>query len=229
MTKPRIVMLHATPVAMEPISAAMAALWPEAEAVNLLDDGLSLDRATEGDGEVSEVLAGRFLTLGAYAAGPMRAAGILATCSAFGAALDQLQGVSPIPVVKPNEPMFHAAIASGSKIAMLATFAPAVPSMEDEFRDLAARINPGAMLESHIVAGAMTALRAGDAATHNRLVAEAAAGLRGFDAIMLAHFSTSRALADVRAATEIPVFAAPEAAVEAIRQQVESRAESTAA
>ena len=221
MTKPRIVMLHATPVAMEPISAAMAALWPEAEAVNLLDDGLSADRAAEGDGEVSEALSDRFLTLGAYAAGPMRAAGILATCSAFGAALDRLQGVSPIPVVKPNEPMFRAAIASGSRIAMLATFAPAVPSMEDEFRELAAGINPDARLESHVVPGAIAALRAGDAVTHNRLVVEAAAGLHGFDAIMLAHFSTARALAEVRAVTDTPVFAAPEAAVEAIRSQVE--------
>ncbi|MDB5622999.1 MAG: hypothetical protein JWR39_1562, partial [Devosia sp.] len=30
---PRIVLFHATPVAMDPVKAAMAQLWPEAEAV----------------------------------------------------------------------------------------------------------------------------------------------------------------------------------------------------
>jgi hypothetical protein len=33
------------------------------------------------------------------------------------------------------------------------------------------------------------------------------------DAVMLAHFSTSRAAESVRAEIEVPVFAAPEAAV----------------
>ena len=59
MQRPRIVLLHATPVAMEPIARAMAAIWPEAEAANLLDDGLSIDRAREGDA-LSPELAGRF-------------------------------------------------------------------------------------------------------------------------------------------------------------------------
>ncbi|MCB8881093.1 arylsulfatase [Acidisoma cellulosilytica] len=206
---------------MDPIGRAMAALWPEAEAVNLLDDGLSIDRAEEGE-TLSAALTGRFLTLGDYAVGPMHAAGILATCSAFGPALDQLKAKLPVPVVKPNEPMFRAALASGRRIAMLATFAPAVASMEEEFRGLAADLRPGASLTSIVVPGAIAALRAGDAETHNRLVAAAAAGLDDFDAIMLAHFSTSRALEAVRAATDIPVFAAPEAAVAAMRAAVEA-------
>ena len=41
----RIVLLHATPVAMAPIHTAFSEIWPEAELVNLLDDGLSIDRA----------------------------------------------------------------------------------------------------------------------------------------------------------------------------------------
>ena len=153
----------------------------------------------------------------------MHAAGILATCSAFGSALDRLRAVSPIPVVKPNEPMFRAAIKAGQRIVMLATFAPAVAGMEAEFRELAAELRPDARLTSVVAAGAIDALRAGDVKTHNRLVAEAAAKILQADAIMLAHFSTSRALAEVRRSTAIPVFAAPEAAVESMRQLVEAR------
>ena len=47
MAVPRIVLLHATPVAMAPIAAAFRAEWPEAETVNLLDDSLSQDRSRE--------------------------------------------------------------------------------------------------------------------------------------------------------------------------------------
>ncbi len=43
--RPRIALIHATPVAMAPIHAAFAADWPEAELTNLLDDSLSIDRA----------------------------------------------------------------------------------------------------------------------------------------------------------------------------------------
>jgi hypothetical protein len=43
----------------------------------------------------------------------------------------------------------------------------------------------------------MDALRAGDVDSHNRRVAEAVARLGKVDAIMLAHFSTARALASM--------------------------------
>ncbi|MBP5979874.1 MAG: hypothetical protein KA748_06685 [Halomonas sp.] len=218
MTAPRIVLLHATTVAMGPIHRAMHDMWPEAESVNLLDDALSIDRAQEGE-TLSDPLIARFEALGRYAAGPMRAAGILATCSAFGSALNVLAANLAIPVVKPNEPMFEAAIAAGPRIAMLATFAPAVASMEVEFKALA----PDGDLTSIVVPGAIEALRRGDAATHNRLIAETATHLRGYDAVMLAHFSTSRALADVQVVTDLPVFSAPESAVNRIRSLVEQR------
>ena len=42
MSSPRIVLLHATPVAMEPIQRAFVEKWPEAETVNLLDDALTI-------------------------------------------------------------------------------------------------------------------------------------------------------------------------------------------
>ncbi|MTH78537.1 aspartate/glutamate racemase family protein [Paracoccus aestuariivivens] len=212
MNRPRIVLLHATPVAMEPVAQAMARLWPEAEAINLLDDSLGIDRERDGEGPLSPQIFARFDALGRYGLG-LGARGILATCSAFGPALAQLDRSLPVPVVKPNEPMFRAAIGMGTRIAMLATFAPAIASMEQEFHELAASVGSDARLTTVLVSGAIEALRAGDAVTHNRLLVGAVAELRGFDAIMLAHFSTSRALADIQAAISAPVLSAPESAV----------------
>jgi hypothetical protein len=127
----------------------------------------------------------------------------------------------PVPVLKPNEAMFHAAIAGGNNIAMVATFAPAVVTMEAEFSEYAAEIGSPARLTTVLVEPAMTALRKGDAETHNRLIVERASELEGFDTIMLAHFSTSRAQASLAARVSVPVLSAPAAAVQRMRELIE--------
>lgn len=216
----RIALIHATPVAIDPVRAAFAAGWPEAEITNLLDDGLTIDRARTA--ALTRPLVRRIVDLAAYAAGT-GADGVLFTCSAFGAAIDRAARRLDVPVLKPNEAMFRQALAAGPNLAMIATFGPAVAGMEAEFRELAAELAPGARLAGVVAEGAIDALRAGDAATHDRRVVEAARALEGFDAIMLAHFSTSRAAAAVRAATPTPVLTSPEAAVASMRSLVEAR------
>ena len=219
---PRIVLLHATPDAMAPIQAAFTERWPEAETVNLLDDGLSLDRARE-PGPISEAMIARFVRLGRYGH-DMGAAGILITCSAFGPAIDRLIETVPVPVLKPNEAMFREAIAQGERVGMLATFGPSVGTMTDEFEDFVHEAGRPARLRTILVDDAMARLRAGDAETHNRLVAARAPELAECDAIMLAHFSTSRAAEAVRAAVDVPVLTAPHAAVDRMRAMVEGGA-----
>lgn len=208
---PRIVLFHATPVAMEPIATAMARHWPEAEAVNLLDDGLTTDRAKEGAG-ISEELIDRFVDFGRYAQ-RIGADGILITCSAFGPAIDRMVEELPLPILRPNEAMFREAIASGSRIGMLATFAPAVSTMEEEFRQFVAETGAASALDTIVVPDAIDLLRRGDATAHNRLVADMAPRFADRDAIMLAHFSTSRAAEEVRRKVNRPVLTAPDAAV----------------
>ncbi|RFC62762.1 arylsulfatase [Fulvimarina endophytica] len=218
--RPRIVLLHATPVAMEPVGIAMAEFWPQAEAVNLLDDGLTLDRAKEGP-TISQELTDRFVDFGRYAR-RIGADGVLVTCSAFGPAIDRMSEVLPIPVVRPNEAMFREAIEAGERIGMIATFGPSVSTMTDEFLNFRAETGSSAELETIVVADAIDLLRKGDVESHNRLVAERAPEFAGRDAIMLAHFSTSRAAEAVRAVVDVPVFTAPEAAVSRMKQLVEA-------
>lgn len=214
---PRIVLLHATPVAMEPIRTAFAERWPEAETVNLLDDGLSLDRARETT--LSEVLIDRFVDFGLYGKNT-GADGILITCSAFGPAIDRLIGKVPVPVLKPNEAMFRAALLAGKRIGMLATFGPAVATMTDEFNEFVAETGSSATLSTVLVPDAIDLLKGGDVAAHNRLVAARAHELEECDAIMLAHFSTSRAADAVRQIVSVPVMTAPHAAVDRMRELV---------
>ncbi len=212
--KPRIVLLHATPVAMAPVADAFRAAWPEAECVNLLDDALSADRQRET--ELGDAMIDRFVAFGHYGHG-LGAAGILVTCSAFGPAIDRLAESLPVPVLKPNEAMFRNALGLGKNIGMLATFGPSVATMTDEFNEYVARERLDATLRTVLVPDAMERLRNGDADAHNRLVAESAPQLADCDAIMLAHFSTSRAAEAVSARVSNPVLAAPLAAVQLMR------------
>ncbi len=213
-TKPRIVLLHGTPVAVEPINRSFAARWPEAELVNLLDDSLSVDRAKDHD--LTPRMFERFMELGGYA-NRIGAKAILVTCSAFGPAIERMTRELPVPVLKPNEAMFRAAMTAGKKIGMLATFQPSVLTMTEEFEQFVRETGSKATLKTIVVEGAMDALRKGDASVHNDLVAKRAPELADCDAIMLAHFSTSRALEKVSAVVSIPVLTAPDSAVDRLK------------
>lgn len=217
MARVRIALIHATAVAVEPVRDAFAALWAEAELVNLLDDSLSVDRSRAP--ELTREMTERIVDLGRYAC-RTGVDGVLYTCSAFGNAIETASRLLEVPVLKPNEAMFEAAIDAGQTCAMIATFGPAVAGMEAEFAEEAARRRAAVRLTTRLVEPAMAALRRDDADTHNRLVADAAAGLDSSDAIMLAHFSTARAAAMVRARVAVPVLTSPDAAVAKLRRLV---------
>lgn len=207
----RIVLIHAVRVAMQPVEDAFRRHWPGAERVNLLDDSLSLDR--DRDGALTPALARRIAALAEYALSG-GAAGILYTCSAFGEAIQAVKRSSRVPVLKPNEAMFHEALDLGAKLGLLATFEASVGSMKAELLEM----NPKANLRTVCVPDAMTALKAGDGARHDALCAAAAPQLADCDAIMLAQFSTARARDAVAAAVRCPVLTSPDSAVLTMRK-----------
>jgi Asp/Glu/hydantoin racemase len=218
--KVRIALIHAVRVAMDPIATAFRLGWPEAETVNLLDDGLSRDLERRGtlEGPMTE----RIGALAAYASG-LGADGILYTCSAFGTAIERARAGSRIPVLKPNEAMLEAALAAGRRIGLVATFAPTIPSMTGELEALARACGVAVAITPLLVPGAMHALDAGDGATHDRLIADAVAPLAGHDAVLLAQFSMARAAPAVAAAIGGTVLTSPETAVAKLRGLVEGR------
>jgi len=216
---PRIALIHALEESVLPARAAFAAHWPEAKAFDLLDTSLATDLAARGS--LDAAMTERFLTLGRYAAategssGPARA--ILFTCSAFGPAIDAVKRALPIPVLRPNESAFAEALALGGRIGLMVTFAPSLPSLTQEIREMA-----GAPVEvtGVMVDGALAALKAGDGATHDRLAAEAAAQLTGIDTLILGQFSLARARPAIEAATGLRVVTTPEAALRGLKRAI---------
>ena len=217
---PRIALIHATRVAIEPIETTAQHLWPEAETISILDESLSIDRRkTE---ELSANLWERIVGLARYAEtiGPD---GILFTCSAFGRAIDDAAKSSPIPIMKPNEAMFDAAFAHGDRVAMIHTFPPAAAGMADEVRQAAAARRSRAELVSYFCDGAMDARRSGDDGRHNDLVAATAEHITDADVILLAQFSMAGAADAVRKRTQVPVLSSPAAAITEIRRRIEAQ------
>ena len=214
---PRIALIHATPAAVGPIVAEFAAAWPAADLVNILDDSLSKDRAR--DGRLTAAMERRFDVLSDYALS-LGADAILFTCSAFGPAIERVASRLAVPVLKPNEAMFAEALTSGRRIGMLATFAPSIPSMEDEFRADAARAGAAVELRSRLVPGALDALNAGRPDEHARHIVEAARALGECDAIMLAQFSMAPVADALRRAVTRPILTSPASAVAKLKDRL---------
>ena len=224
---PRIALIHATALAMEPIQSAFGCHWAQARCMNLLDDSLSTDRAAAGS--LTPGMVQRFIALTEYA---RRAdcTGILFTCSAFGPAIEAAGAAVGLPTLKPNEAMFEEALAYGvtaehglaqcGTLGLIATFEASISSMSAELLDMARQQGRRIDLRTCFVPEAMEDLAQGRTAEHHRKIAEAARSLRGCDVVMLAQFSMAAALPMVQAELSCPVLSSPDCAVLALRKKL---------
>ncbi len=200
----RIALIHALRHSPPPVEESFARLWPEATLMNLLDDSLSADLAAAG--RITDDITRRFLELSAYAVST-GADAILFTCSAFGPCIEACAAKYPdIPVLKPNEAMIEEAAGIARRVGLLATFAPTLASMPQEFPQ-------GMTVVTKLAEGALAALDRGDVKEHDRLAAVAATDLRDCDVIALGQFSLARAAGEVAKATGLKVLTTPDCAV----------------
>jgi Asp/Glu/hydantoin racemase len=213
--EPRIALIHATPVAIDPIVKAFRRLWPAARTTNLLDDSLSADLAA--DGRLTGRMVERFVTLARYTRG-CGADAILFTCSAFGPAIEAARGALDIPVLKPNEAMLEEALAAGTRIGLFATFEPSLPSLRLELDELAREKGVTITVETRAVPAALAALHDGQPDEHDRLIANAAAELEGCEAIILGQFSMASAAEVIPPSNRRKVLTSPASAVMRLKQ-----------
>ena len=217
MAQVRIALIHATPLAVEPIREAFASGWPQARITNLLEDSLSVDLAAEG--KITDLMIERFVTLARYSE-RCGANAILYTCSAFGVAIEAARESVGIPVLKPNEAMFEEALESGSRIGLVSTFQPSIPSMIAELEETAARRGQSISVRTHTVPGAMEALQRGNAERHDDAIAESAAEFAGCEVLMLAQFSMARAAARIKPRPGLRVLTSPLSAVARLKRDL---------
>ncbi len=210
MDTPRIALIHATPLAVEPINTAFKQMWPDALATNLLDDSLAPDLVREGG--ITARVIDRFVTLAKYVR-KAGADGIMFTCSAFGTAIEAARDAVDVPVLKPNEAMLDEALEAGTRLGVLATFEPSIPNFVVELESLAKAKGMRLDVRTRAVANAMAELQAGRGDEHDRLIAEAAAQLMDCDAVLLSQFSMASAAARIASTPTCKVLTSPASAV----------------
>jgi len=215
----RIALIHALPHSVAPINEALMREWPQAMRMNLMDDSLSNDLASNGRG-LDVFMHERFMRLGDYAV-DCGCDAILFTCSAFGSCIEAVaRKHAGMPVFKPNEAMIEDAVATGKSVGLLSSFPPTLASMPAEF--------PASVkLICELAGGAMAALNVGDLATHDRLVLESAVKLaaQGAGVIALAQFSMAHMRDAVAQKTGLPVLTTPDSAIRALRKRLAARTE----
>ena len=218
---PRIALIHATALAVDPIAQAFIRHWPQARRMNLLDDSLSVDHAEAG--QLTPAMVRRFVDLAGYAKGTGCNA-ILFTCSAFGPAIEAAGEAVRLPTLKPNQAMFEQALdgcaTAGGKLGLVATFEASIPSMSAELLQMAKQRGKPIELHAEFVAGAMQDLAEGRAGQHHEKVAQAARKLAGCDVVMLAQFSMAAALPLVKQSLGCPVLSSPDCAVLALKDRM---------
>jgi Asp/Glu/hydantoin racemase len=211
MSRKRIALIHAVPTAIAPIVHAFREDWPEAALSNLLDDDLVPAYTREGG--LTPHVTERICALALYAA-RTGADAVLFTCSVFPDAEDMAKRLLAIPVLKPDEAMVAAALDAGKRIGVVATNPPAGPAAEAQLRAAAAARGVEISVVQAIAEGAFAIGNAGDAATHDRMVVEAAQRIAGaVDVLCLAQVSMALVRPAVQARVAVPVLSSPATAV----------------
>ena len=212
---PRIALVHAMPVAIEPVAHVFREQWPQAHITHLLDDSLPADLTAAGS--ITPAIVERFVTLARYCE-TSGANAILFTCSAFGTAIEAAKGAVKVPVLKPNEAMLDEALAAGPTLGVIATFEPSIPSLKKEFEELASSLGIKLKLKTRTVPAAIAALQRGHVSEHDSLIAAAAAEMGQCDALVLGQFSMARAAAGIPKAPGRKVLTSPHSAVTRLKQ-----------
>jgi len=209
---PTLALLHTSPTLSPLFNDLTARLAPGVRVLHFVDE--SLIKNTIAAGQLEKATMRRLIDLvgSTFDAG---ADVTLVTCSSVGPAVDMAAALHDRPVLRVDRPMAEEAVATGTKIGVLATLSTTLEPTADLVRRVAAEQGKDIEIVEHLCEGAFEAVMAGDGATHDRIVGSALTdAMRGVDAIVLAQASMARVLSTLPdGAVAAPVFSSPELGV----------------
>jgi Asp/Glu/hydantoin racemase len=203
-TSPLVAIIHATPATFGPVETAFTQEFPGAQLWHLLDDRLVTD--ADRAGGLTPALHARMGTLIEYAVSGGAEAVQLA-CSMYGPVAAARAVDSPVPVLAADQAMFDdVAARAPRRVVVLASLESAAADSVERLRTTVG----GAVVEARVVPGARDAVAAGD---HAALVAVLSDALRALgddvDVVVLAQYSLTPVVAELRALTGVPVLSGP--------------------
>lgn len=212
---PRIFLLHAYGLSMPPIVAAFKTGWPEAEALNLLDESLYRDVAP--DGSYPPSMPDRLAALFRYCAAS-GGRGVVFTGSTFGPAVDEARKGIDIPVLKADEAMAEAAVAAGRRLLVVCTAKRAISVIRGNVEAAVKASKTDREIGELWVPGAKDANDAGRTEEHDRMIAGAVSGAsEGWDVILLGQASMVPAMKYMPEIVAPRIMSSPAACVAKMR------------
>jgi Asp/Glu/hydantoin racemase len=213
MKRKKLGLIH-TSATLVPVFAALCKeKLPNVEVFNIADD--SLVKGIREAGSLTATIARRVANYleSAELAG---ADYIMVTCSSIGPAVEAGAKLRGVPVLRVDQPMADQAVATGTKIGVIATLSTTLEPTADLILRRAALAGKKIELTSKLVEGAFEALMAGDGATHDAKVAAALKELsKQVDVILLAQASMARVVDSLAPEDKrVPILASPGTAVD---------------
>jgi Asp/Glu/hydantoin racemase len=216
-----LALLHTSPTLSPMFNELTARILPGVRVLHFVDE--SLIKNTIAAGRLEKPTMRRLIDLvgSTFDAG---ADATLVTCSSIGPAVDMAARLHDRPVLRVDRPMAEQALATGSRIGVLATLSTTLKPTADLVRTVAAERGTPVEITEYLCEGAFEAVMAGDAATHDRIVGDGLMkAMQGVDAIVLAQASMARVLTTLPAgAVTVPVFSSPELGVTRARDVLAS-------
>ena len=212
----KIVLIHASRAAVDPVTQYYATSAPEWELTNLLDDGV-MRMLRSGD---MDAASGRLADMLSLARRTYQADVALLTCSAVPIErLEELRRHAGMPILKIDEPMCNDAIAAGSRIGVITSFPPTSATTRGLLAEAASRAGKKIEIVEELVPEALEALLAGDEATHDTKLLQSAERLaaKNPEVVVLAQVSMARLTPQVAVRVTVPVFSSLASSLDAVR------------
>ena len=212
----KVVAVHTAMALVEPMNQIFRQWLPEVKLNHIADDSL-IQEVIANDG-VTPAVRRRLLSY-YVAAADSGASVVFNTCSSVGDIADFGNTYAPIPVFRIDYPMAAKAVLEADRIGVISTLPTTLAPTRRLLERAASEAQRQVTLVDGLAEGAFQAGQSGDGATHDRLIAEAAARIADkVDLFVLAQGSMARMeerLADI---TGKPVLSSPVLGVRGLRE-----------
>lgn len=207
-----VALIHTAPLLTQVFGAEVASQAPQLQPFHMVDESLLVDTMQHG-----MVPRTRRKIVGYLAsAEESGAVAALVTCSSLGEAVEQCRPMVSIPVVRVDEAMAREAVRCGERIGVVATVDSTLGPTRAIIERVAAEAGLDRQITATVCAGAFEALRGGDLAAHDEMVAAEIQRLaRSVDVLVLAQASMARVV-DGIPDLKVPALTSPQSAVRAL-------------
>ena len=204
----KVAMIQATYRAVEPMVAAFRELSPEVQVVQFVNEQMLAAVNRRGCVGTPEL---RMFTRLMFEAMESDADCILVCCSIFCSYVPLMRNFTDKPIVAINEPMLEKAASCGGVIGVVSTTPTSGPHTQEQIEAIMAKTGAKAAFQHEIIPEAAKALAAGDAARHDRIVADAAQKLinAGCSCVILSQITMAGGK-KLLPPTSTPVLTSPE-------------------